>query len=124
MMKNVIIALMVCTGFVSCEKQPIRDFVKGEPKTEEVTFRDPGMCSGMFFERDCGDILEVYNYYPDDMGFCGTPYVLQPGERIELTYRCYDNTSLIQCEALSAYQQQCYEEDRNISTVEVIHQNN
>lgn len=78
MMKNILIILACAIGFVSCEKQIIDLPGKygGNVTTEEVTFRDMGMCSGLWFEKDCGDVLEVYNYFPEDMGFCGTPFIL------------------------------------------------
>ena len=55
------------------------------------------------------------------MGFCGTPYMLQLGERVSLKYQCYDDSELVQCEALSVFEQECFEQGKRISTVEVVH---
>ena len=82
---------------------------------------DMGMCSGMWFERDCGDILEVYNYFPSDMGFCWTPYILEPGERVSLTYKRFDDSELVQCQALSIFEQESVKKGKRIRTVEVVH---
>jgi len=126
MMKKMIMFLTVSVLLASCEKDdfPTRPFKDNccKMKTEEVTFADMGMCSGMWFERDCGGVFEVYNYFPEGVGFCGTPYPLQPGERVTINYKCYDDSDLIQCEALSAYEADCHEKGRKITTVEVVHE--
>ncbi|MDC1212129.1 hypothetical protein N8Z73_01485 [bacterium] len=122
-MKNAFIVLALSISFISCEKQFLDLPGKHGDRvtTGELTFRDMGMCSDMWFENDCGDIFEVYNYFPQDMGFCGTPYMLQPGERVSLTYQCYDDSELVQCEALSVFEQECFEKGKRIRTVEVVH---
>lgn len=126
MMKKTLLLLAVCAGLASCEKDDIlkRPFKNQccDAKTEEVTFVDMGMCSGMWFEQDCGDVLEVYNFFPPDVGFCGTPYPLQPGERVRITYQCFDDSDLVQCEALCAQEEEYLKEGRKITTVEVIHE--
>lgn len=38
-----------------------------------------------------------------------------------LTYQCYDDSELIQCEALSVFEQECFETGKRISTAEVVH---
>lgn len=80
-----------------------------------------GMYIGLWFENDCGDIPEVYNYFPQDMDFCGTPCILKPVERVSLIYRCYYHSELVQCVAMSVFEQECFHKGKRMCTVEVVH---
>ncbi len=125
-MKKTIGVALIALMLMACEKEidlPLKNPFDGcceIAKTEEVTFHDNGMCSGMWFERSCGDLLEVYNYHEAYPGFCGTINFLQPGDKVMLTYQCYDDTDLVQCEALCAFEEENRRKGIPIKTVERI----
>ena len=125
-MKKIIGIALIAAFSIGCEKEvdlPLNNpfgTCCGLEKTEEVTFRDYGTCSGMWFERKCGDLLEVYNYHSTYPGFCGTQGLLQPGDKVQMTYQCYDDSELIQCEALCAFEAENRRKGIPIKTVERI----
>ena len=95
----------------SVEEGPPTCVLDETPK-HQLVFRDPGMCGGVWFERIDGVILEVYGCDPAQLG-------LSIGDWVTLQYAPYDDSELIQCEAICEYEVRCRQRGRLIKVVHI-----
>gem|GEM_PF-765342 len=118
-----LLSITSCNRFQNLEEpEPLMTTRSGvvtpdQPSLEcqEFTFLDPGMCGGIWFMSNQGEYFEVFEIREP-----GSPVAFEPGEIVNFNYEAYEPSDVIQCMALTSFEQDLYDSGQLIHRVSLL----